>query len=507
MASSTSTASPEADADAECAVCYLGVEDVVAPLRATACRHTFCEHCIGSYALKVPPPSPVPCPLCRAPLSEDELPSTLTLSLQHTVTRPLGLRVRKDDDEEHVSIISVAGGSPAAVAGLRVGMWVLSVNGARLTRASELTEILRAVRHGASVQLLIGRLRAPPVPSWTAMAGPQLSLGGATPRIQPLAACCCFCNVIPQIWQRTVYPAKQWLCVAFACLLWVYSIAAGVFDHEGTRWVRVERATLNVTDADVGWHVHTLRRFGLVEWTNGNLSDGFNLQSEVYALLGAVFVSLWWVTGATMLYYAVRRIRRDEPQVWERAMAGSTTGTAERYSTPYGACCCCCELASFLINALVPPTAGYSVWLPLSPPDDAPAPAPRRAQARTQPPARQRQTQSAMNRARVDVAPPPTEAALELQTVAPTTAAAVAAALTTSPPRPSPRVDAVVVEISSPPAMSGSGGAGGGALGRGDGASAPSAAREGAPAAEEGRAWPSTIAAWFSPGGSMITRS
>ena len=56
----------------------------------------------------------------------------------------------------------------------------------------------------------------------------------------------------------------------------------------------------------------------------------------------------------------MRRIRRDEPQVGARN-GWEHDRDCREYSTPYGACCCCCELASFLINALVPPTTALGV--------------------------------------------------------------------------------------------------------------------------------------------------
>ena len=93
---------------AECAICYLGEGDASAPLRVTECGHTYCDHCIGSYSLKVPPPSPVLCPMCRAPLGETDLPSTLTISVVRDNSLPFGAVLHKSGDDEHFSLRRVA---------------------------------------------------------------------------------------------------------------------------------------------------------------------------------------------------------------------------------------------------------------------------------------------------------------------------------------------------------------------------------------------------------------
>lgn len=267
----------------ECAICYLGAGEALTLLRTTACGHTYCEHCIGSYALKVPPPRPLLCPLCRAPLSDAELPSTLTVTMKRT-GQCLGAGLEKRSDEEHVSISYVTPGSLAAAAGLRVGMTLLSVNGVPLTSASDFAESVGARPLGASYQLVVGQLRVPrrDVPPTTSPPRQNFCL----------AVCCCFCNVMPQLWQRVFFPTKPSLCLAGACLLWGLGGASQAFDVLGTTASRRERALFNETRTQL---VTMLERANLHEWANTDFSDGLNETSELFAFLSILALFVCWV--------------------------------------------------------------------------------------------------------------------------------------------------------------------------------------------------------------------
>ena len=406
MASTSSHSGAEA---VECAVCYLAAGDAVTPLRATACGHTYCEQCIGLYTLKVPPPALVLCPLCRTPLGDADLPVTLTVTLMRT-NRPLGVEVQKSRDEEHVSISHVEQGSLAAEAGLRVGMTLLSVNGVPLITVSDVAGSVLACPLGAPISLVVGRLRAPqsvPPPVDRSFRNDDRR------ETWCLAACCCFCNVMPQLWQRALFPTKPWVCLTGACLLWVCVGVSSFFDSLGTDMARRERITSNATIT--GWQV-ALARANMHEWTNADFSDGLNQRSELYALLSVLALLSCWAVGGCMLYSAGRRLRRTEPQVWESAMISATAGERRLLASPVGAFCCCCTLASNLINGLIPSSNRYLVCAPLPLHVVAPVPAQGR------PP--ERQPANGIGRgSRVDTAPLPMAGPAGVELQAPTSSA------------------------------------------------------------------------------------
>ena len=66
--------------DLDCAICLAGSDTLTSPLCETACKHHFCQDCLGAYAIKRPAGA-VPCPLCRAALGAEDIPSSLIVTL------------------------------------------------------------------------------------------------------------------------------------------------------------------------------------------------------------------------------------------------------------------------------------------------------------------------------------------------------------------------------------------------------------------------------------------
>lgn len=215
------------DADvetADCAICLASAPQLCTALRTTACGHCFCEGCLCTYAMKKPLGTPVPCPMCRQPLTDDSIPYKLTLTLDLAAGAALGFSVGRAlphgaDGENRAEVMQVTPGGVAEAAGLRAkNMWLLAIDGAPLARDERAADIVaRLRRHSGRVTLRIEWERPTPPLHYTASPLPaQPAAGNSASSI----ACFCFCTVTAQVWQRALrLPA--WTCYVAAAVLWV----------------------------------------------------------------------------------------------------------------------------------------------------------------------------------------------------------------------------------------------------------------------------------------------
>ena len=158
---------PFADEDeAACAICLNDTSSLSTPLHVTQCAHQFCEQCLIAYLLKKPADAAIPCPLCRSPLADEEIPRTFTIPVAKPINRTarLGLSLiteeadsngaaaanggsgRQVGDQGVVRIRSVSTGSAAEAAGLRKGMALLAINGERVASVAQAIERLNLLR-------------------------------------------------------------------------------------------------------------------------------------------------------------------------------------------------------------------------------------------------------------------------------------------------------------------------------------------------------------------------
>lgn len=317
--------------DDDCAICLNNAS--YQPLCTTPCGHKYCEACLGLYALKRLPSGRVPCPLCRASLKAEDAPERVTLAL----TRPsggggaFGLTVSSGTQASEpgkVCIKAVLAASPAAAAGLRVGMRILAIDGvAELRTANQfmthangckttlnLTIDLRQVLAESMARAEAGATAAED--NNNAAAAHRVAMGGLenagqTDDLQ-IQVCFCYCSVVSVLWQRALrLPA--WCCVLPSTVLWI--------------------------------------TFGASSWCFfvALLSGGY--LANLYAI-GLAFLLGVYLCGGALLACAECYLRRFEPATWRsvllqggRAQDGQLCGE--------GAGCCCC-LATKLAVVLFP---------------------------------------------------------------------------------------------------------------------------------------------------------
>ena len=234
--------------DLDCAICLAGSDTLTSPLCETACKHHFCQNCLGAYAIKRPAGA-VPCPLCRAALGAEDIPSSLIVTLTKAAeSGNLGLTVGSSARGGYIGeggpppaaarVLLVVPGSAADAAGLRAGMKVLEVEGSGVQNADDVRA--RLARHqGEQVELRVGPLR--PTPADVAAAAHAAGVqhfayhqgrGGEsndTNQFACLLAFCCCCNITGQLWARA-YRKGRWACILIALVLWFFFITLAVAD-------------------------------------------------------------------------------------------------------------------------------------------------------------------------------------------------------------------------------------------------------------------------------------
>ena len=234
--------------DLDCAICLAGSDTLTSPLCETACKHHFCQDCLGAYAIKRPAGA-VPCPLCRAALGAEDIPSSLIVTLTKAAeSGNLGLTVGSSARGGYIGeggpppaaarVLLVVPGSAADAAGLRAGMKVLEVEGSGVQNADDVRA--RLARHqGERVELRVGPLR--PTPADVAAAAHAAGVqhfayhqgrGGEsndTNQFACLLAFCCCCNITGQLWARA-YRKGRWACILIALVLWFFFITLAVAD-------------------------------------------------------------------------------------------------------------------------------------------------------------------------------------------------------------------------------------------------------------------------------------
>jgi len=85
--------SSKSDED-ECGICL--VQPRAGSMRETACGHRFCASCLGTFAMRhqaATPGAPLPCPLCRSPLTGSDIPLSFDLPLAWPMSGTLGIRL------------------------------------------------------------------------------------------------------------------------------------------------------------------------------------------------------------------------------------------------------------------------------------------------------------------------------------------------------------------------------------------------------------------------------
>lgn len=477
----------------ECSICLreFDASSDCPPKSVTKCGHTFCESCIGTYALKhLPAHLPVPCPMCRAPLAPEDLPQTVAIDVPHENGR-IGLLLVKRENEPHVRVSGVLPASGAHAVGLRPGMHVVSVDGIELTEANQLGQLIRTTRRESprdgtttTVRLVIGRIRppvqAPPTQRRLADAAEQSDN-------RTLLTCCCCCSVVGMVWQRIVCPKRGWTCYAVAAVLWCLWGVSVVMEQMATQDFREHYDAMNTTRTLATGYLFML---GLEEWGAVDYSDGFNYLSETATTLGTLALLVCWFLSSSLLKCARDRLRRTEPALWERAVADLHPLHAEHMTTsnlvPF---CFCCGLARRLLTALLPDGHIINLCGPLPqwPDEEQGAAAP----AAAQPTAPAEQADGERPRAAAasitEMAEPPREMPPSLPASPPATASTSFAVLSPRGPAPAPasRLSNVELIVDVPPTE------------------APAVI--GAERAQQEAGTPLAWMSWFSPGGTQYS--
>jgi len=216
-----------------CAICLSESSEIL--LRATSCGHRFCDQCLGTYMIRRPLSAQMPCPLCRAPLNDRDLPPKIVLSLTPTDAGVFGVSLTSSRGEGNASVCRVVPGSAAEAAGLRPGQRILAVEGVAVEGGVHGTSLLRSAAKsfcetrseggaGPPVHVEIARLR-PPASILEAILRDvdATRRGGASDPylgencVLSTAFCCC---VVGQLWQR-VMKTPRWSCVLVAAALWL----------------------------------------------------------------------------------------------------------------------------------------------------------------------------------------------------------------------------------------------------------------------------------------------
>jgi hypothetical protein len=110
----------------------------------------------------------------------------------------------------------------------------------------------------------------------------------------------------------------------------------------------------------------TLGFFGLQEWATTDYSNGLDVPSEIAAFASWMSCLGCWCFGSSLIKCARDRLMRDEPEVWEAAMA--TTHHRAFYATPCAPYVWCFSLLHRLIVVLVPRGTDVYPCIPLPPP-------------------------------------------------------------------------------------------------------------------------------------------
>ena len=139
-----------------CPICY--TDEDVPDVSLRPCGHFFCERCaerLAGYQWT--------CPLCRVPyaatrppLVEYDVRGMRRLLLRLGRRRAFGFSIR-DDDEGGVCVSAVSANSVAALAGIRVGMRLLSVNGLPCRSALVTRHFLRTSRRDKVTRVYVQR--------------------------------------------------------------------------------------------------------------------------------------------------------------------------------------------------------------------------------------------------------------------------------------------------------------------------------------------------------------
>ena len=160
LASSVGELAVADEDETSCAICLTDTSSLSTPLHLTQCAHRFCEQCLIAYLLKKPVGAAIPCPLCRCPLADDDIPRIFTIPVAKPNNRAvrLGLSLVMeatnngsasdggDGYQGGVRIRFVIPGSAAEAAGLRRGMALLAINGVQVTTVAQAIERLNLLR-------------------------------------------------------------------------------------------------------------------------------------------------------------------------------------------------------------------------------------------------------------------------------------------------------------------------------------------------------------------------
>lgn len=374
-----SSASESGRGDNSCSICWLSAPELSTTLRVTKCGHMFCDGCLGSYALKRPPGA-VPCPLCRLPLPPDDFPSSMVVKVVKTTDTPpnVGLTLITDPDV-HARIVLVATGSPSSAAGLRQGMWLISVDGVGVRDADQALECLEnATGVDGMVAVRIGGV----VPSEsdvafaTAALHDDAALRGfrrdayTPPRDHECGCCiafCCCCSVFAQLWQRA-FRRSRVHCVMVAAVLWALFLFSLVLDllSDPLATEVLPMITANVADNSTGGggpfsgllNPTSFRGVLARYFSPGdlNLDDGIDTVRELsWAfswLVACPAVLVCWLIGSGLLKGARDRLEQEEPHLWQAATRGLESNDAMRNGW-FGPFCSCWCLASRMLDAIV----------------------------------------------------------------------------------------------------------------------------------------------------------
>ena len=217
---------PPAEDECDCAICLVASPALNTPLLITHCGHQFCGQCLGLYATKQPANTPVLCPLCRSQLGVDDIPTSVTLSVQRTAGVPLGVLFSSGQSDEHADIAGITPGSNAEKAGLRVGMQLLAIDDVAIRAHDDAHDLMERLR-GTGEGVVRLHLRVPRPPTAADVAAAEADRLAAFLAATPIrgarwigwAAWCCCCNATAQIYARAFHKTRH-TCLALAATLW-----------------------------------------------------------------------------------------------------------------------------------------------------------------------------------------------------------------------------------------------------------------------------------------------
>jgi len=365
------------DQQDECAICFNPSSQLLEAnaLTRTACGHVFCLECLGlCYLTRPAATEAVACPLCRVALPTEDLPSSVNVRLkQPSGGSPLGVVLGCGPKSAAVCIVDVAPASIASAAGLRSGQCLLAVDGLSIESLAHAHAQIGKCGQG-EVRLGVGDLQAPSVRELAAaaMARAQVATSQAEAQVGNTpwrAFCCCYCTLIPQIWQWLTQASRLSCCLAAFALwsLFLLGLGLDVLSDPITSGLSPNASYTDFLVANLFIH---------------DANDAAPLASPEHRSLGPQLLlaclCLSALLGSTLVWRARARLQRDDPAAWAMVTDDLTPNDAFCFAHRWiGPFCCSFMLVPRMVDALersgqIAPQRGLRRLCPCRPLQPAP---------------------------------------------------------------------------------------------------------------------------------------